>query len=87
MGVRGFLRLCLWAFVVVCVIGVFMVLALLVRALAVAMWVKLLAALGLSFVCAVSLLGLAAVAIERRDWNIDDDEDQFVCPNHPRESA
>lgn len=85
MGARGFLRLCLWTFVVVCVIGVFMVLALLVRALAVAMWVKLLAALGISYLCAVSLLGLAAVAIERRGWDLDDD--QTVCPNHSRESA
>ena len=85
MGVRGFLGLCLHVFVAVCVIGVFMALAMLVRALAVAMWVKWLAGLGLSYLCAVSLLGIAAVAIERRGWDLDDD--QSICPNHPREAA
>ena len=65
MGVRGFMALCLSVFVAVCVIGVFMALAMLVRALAVAMWVKLLAALGLAFVCTVSLLGIAAITVER----------------------
>ena len=85
MGARDFLALCLFVFVAVCVLDAFMALAMLVRTLAVAMWVKLLAGLGLSYLCAVSLLGIAAVAIERRGWNLDDD--QSVCPDHPREAA
>jgi hypothetical protein len=66
MGARDFLGLCLSVFVAVCVLGVFMALAMLVRTLAVAMWVKWLAGLGLSYLCAVSLLGLGCVLVEAR---------------------
>ena len=85
MGARDFLALCLVAFVAVCVLGAFIALAMLVRTLTVAMWVKWVAGLGLSYLCTVSLLGIAAVAIERRGWDLDDD--QTVCPHHPTEAA
>lgn len=85
MGARDFLALCLYVFVAVCVLGAFIAFAMLVRTLAVAMWVKLLAALGLSYLCTASLPGIAAVAIERRGWNLDDD--QTTCPNRLREAA
>ena len=66
MGARAFLWLCLFAFVAVCVVGAFIALAMLVHTLAVAMWVKGLAGLGLSYLCGVSLLGLGYVAVEAR---------------------
>lgn len=66
MGARDFLALCLFLFVAVCVIGAFIALAMLVRTLAVAMWVKWLAGLGLSYLCTVSILGLGRVAVEAR---------------------
>lgn len=66
MGARDFLALCLFAFIAVCVIGAFIAIAMLVRTLAVAMWVKWIAGLGLSYLCAVSLLGLGYVSVEAR---------------------
>lgn len=68
MGARDFLALCLFAFVAVCVLGAFIAIAIamLVRTLAVAMWVKWIAGLGLSYLCAVSLLVLGCVSVEAR---------------------
>ena len=66
MGARDFLALCLFAFVAVCVIGAFIALAMLVHTLAVAMWVKGLAGLGLAYLCTVSLLVLGCVSVEAR---------------------
>lgn len=66
MGARDFLALCLFLFVAVCVLGAFIAIAMLVRTLAVAMWVKWIASLGLSYLCAVSLLVLGCVSVEAR---------------------
>ena len=49
-----------------CVLGAFIALAMLVRTLAVAMWVKWLASLGLGYLCTVSLLGLGYASVEAR---------------------
>ena len=66
MGARDFLALCLFAFVAVGVLGACIALAVLVRTLAVAVWVKWVAGLGLSYLCTVSLLGLGCVSVEAR---------------------
>lgn len=66
MGARDFLWLCLFTFVAVCVVAAFIALAMLVRTLAVAMWAKWLAGLGLSYLCTVSILGLGYISAEAR---------------------
>ena len=66
MGALDFLWLCLFVFVAVCVVAAFLALAMLVRTLAVAMWVKGLANLGLAYLCTVSILGLGYISVEAR---------------------